>query len=190
MTGVMPTNVRASVNGRPVFFTQPNALDHEVELTGLAEELNAIAGRGAGRPWLRISSIATDTPGALLVTYNATTDLEVERSAVARWGGRDELDPPLAGLTPTPLQLVFPTNDTTPWKVRRIALELGGSFPPWRAFGPVGMPAAKLALKASAQFSRGAALFVAGPYRAPRDCAAVAPPCGPCRGASRDCGGR
>ena len=43
VTGVLPTNVRASVNGRPVFFTQPNALDHEVELAGLAEELNAIA---------------------------------------------------------------------------------------------------------------------------------------------------
>jgi hypothetical protein len=152
VTGVLPTNVRASVNGRPVFFTQPNALDHEVELAGLAEELNAIAAETQTTVATTLK-IATDTPGALLVTYDAISDLEVERSAAARWGGRDELDAPLAGLTPTPLPLVFPTKDTTPWKVGRIALELGGSFPPWRAFGPTGMPAANLALKASAQFS-------------------------------------
>ena len=152
VTGVMPTNVRASVNGRPVFFTQPNALDREVELTGLAEELNAIAAE-ARSTIATMLKIATDTPGALLVTYDAITDLEVERSAVARWGGRDALDAPLAGLTPTPLPLVFPTKDAMPWKVRRIALDLRGSFPPWRAFGPVGMPTANLALKASAQFS-------------------------------------
>ena len=152
VTGVMPTNVRASVNGRPVFFTRPNALDREAELTGLAEELNAIAGE-AQETVAASLKIATDTPGAIVVTYSAATDFEIERSATARWGGRDALDLPLAGLMPAPLELVFPTDDTAAWKVRRIVLELGGSFPPWRAFGPVGMPAAKLALKASAQFS-------------------------------------
>jgi len=152
VTGVLPTNVRASVNGRPVFFTQPNALDHEVELAGLAEELNAIAAETQTTVATTLK-LATDTPGALLVTYDAIGDLEVERSAVARWGGRETLDVPLAALTPTPLPLVFPTKDTTPWKVGRIALELRGSFPPWRAFGPLGTPIANLALKTNAQFS-------------------------------------
>ena len=48
---------------------------------------------------------------------------------------------------------MFPATDTATWEVRRIALELGGAFPPWRAFGPVGVPQGKLALKTSAQFS-------------------------------------
>ena len=152
VTSVLPTNVRASVNGRPVFFTQPNALDREVELTGLVEELNALAGATQTTVAAKLK-IATDAPGALLPSYSAATDLVIERAAAARWGGRENLDGPLAGLTPTPLDLVFPVDDAAPWKVRRIAVAIRGTFPPWRAFGPVGTPPAKLALKTSAQFS-------------------------------------
>ena len=54
----------------PSSSTQPNALDHEVELTGLAEELDAIAA-DAQTIVAAILKIATDTPGALLVTYDA-----------------------------------------------------------------------------------------------------------------------
>ena len=152
VTGVLPSNLRASVNERPVFFTRPNALDREVELAGLADELNAIA-RELKAPAAVTLKLATDTPGALLPTFAAETDLEIERSAAARWGGRDALDVPLAGLMPIPVDMVFPSADAVPWQFQRIALELGGSFPRWRAFGPAGTPTAKLGLKVSAQFS-------------------------------------
>ena len=152
VTGVLPTNVRASVNDRPVFFTRPNALDREVELAGLAEELNVIA-RELKAPAPITLKLATDTPGALLPAFVAATDLEIERSALARWGGRDGLDVPLAGLMPSAVEVVFPSADAMPWRIGRIQLELGGSFPRWRAFGPAGTPAANLGLKVSAQFS-------------------------------------
>ena len=152
VTGVLPSNLRASVNDRPVFFTRPNALDREVELTGLADELNAIA-RDLEAPVAVTLKLATDTPGALLPTFAADTDLEIERSAQARWGGRDTLDVALAGLMPIAVDMVFPSADQVPWQIRRIALELGGRFPPWRAFGPAGTAAGKLGLKVSAQFS-------------------------------------
>ena len=75
-TAVLPTNVRASVNGRPVFFTNPGPLDHEVELAGLADELNAIA-RDAEAPVRAKLKIATDTPGALVASFNAAADLAI-----------------------------------------------------------------------------------------------------------------
>ena len=152
VTGVLPTNLRASVNDRPVFFTRPNALDREVELTGLCDELNAIA-RSIEAPVAVTLKLATDTPGALLPAFAAATDLAIERSAAARWGGRDTLEVALAGLMPTPVELVFPAADPGSWKIQRIALELGGRFPRWRAFGPAGIPAGKLGLRVSAQFS-------------------------------------
>ena len=146
-------------------------------LTGLAEELNAIAAE-AQSTVATILKLATDTPGALLVTYDAVTDLEVERSAVARWGGRDALDAPLAGLTPTPLPLVFPTKDAMPWKVRRIALDLRGSFPPWRSIRACQHADCKSRAESECAVFRCAALAVARSHRAPRDCAAVAAPAG------------
>ena len=80
------------------------------------------------------------------------SDLEVERSAVARWGGRETLDAPLAALTPTPLPL-----DSRRRTRRRGRCGASHSssrgFPPWRAFGPVGAPTANLALKANARSS-------------------------------------
>lgn len=152
VTGVLPTNLRASVNDRPVFFTRPNALDREMELAGLADELNAIA-RSLEAPVAVTLKLATDTPGALLPAFVASDDLEIERSARARWGGRDTLEVPLAGLMPSSVDMVFPSADAVPWKIQRIALELGGSFPRWRAFGPAGTPPGKLGVKVSAQLS-------------------------------------
>lgn len=151
-TNTLPSNVRAAVNGRPVFFTHPGPLDREVELAGLADELNTIAREAQGSVAVTVS-VGTDTPGALITAFDAAADLGIERTAAARWGGRDTLEAPLAGLTPTPLELVFPTGDSASWQVSRIALELGGVFPRWRVFEADGPPPGRLALRASPKFS-------------------------------------
>jgi hypothetical protein len=152
VSGVLPQNLRASVNGRPVFFTHPGPLDREVELIGLADDLNAIAA-AASTPVQATLELAADTPGALLPSFDAATDLVVERSAAARWGGRDTVDVALAASMPTPIELVFPESGALPWQVSRVVLGLTGRFPRWRAFGPLGPPGGKLAAKVNAQFS-------------------------------------
>jgi len=152
VSGVLPQNLRASVNGRPVFFTHPGPLDGEVTLAGLADELNAIAG-DANAPVQATLELTADTPGALLTSFDAADDLVAERSAVARWGGRDTLEVALAAGMPTPVELVFPESGTAPWQLGRVVLELTGRFPRWRSFGPLGPPAGKLAAKVNAQFS-------------------------------------
>ena len=152
VTSVLPHNLRASLTGRPVFFTKPGALAGEVELTGLAEELNAaVQGLSATQPLTL--DIVCDTPGALEVVFDAAQDLALERAQAAQWGGRSNLDVALPALMPTPLELVLPTPDAAPWQLRRLLLELGGTFPRWRAFGPAGPPAGRLSATANSRFS-------------------------------------
>jgi len=156
VTAVLPQNLRASVNGRPVFFTKPGALDGEVELTGLAEELNAAVQEldNAQPVALPLSlDIVCDTPGALEIVFDAAQDLALERSQTALWGGRSSLDLTLSALMPTPLELVLPTADAAPWQLRRLLLELGGSFPRWRAFGPAGPPDGRQSASVNSRFS-------------------------------------
>ena len=166
VTSVLPQNLRASVSGRPAFFTKPGALDGEVELTGLAEELNA-AVQGLDGAQLLTLDIVCDTPGALEVVYDAAQDLALQRSQAAQWGGRSSLDVALPALMATPLELVLPITDfadnSAPWQLRRLLLELGGSFPRWRAFGPPGPPAGRLSASVNSRFSVACRLALPGP---------------------------
>jgi hypothetical protein len=161
VSAVLPSNLRASVAGRPVFCTHPGTLEGEIELDGLVAELNAVA-QGLGAPQVIKIDIVSDTPGALSVLYEAATDLEIERSQDALWGGRATLDLPLPALMPTPLDLLLPTTDAATWQVRRIALEFSGSFPRWRAFGPAGPPQGRLSAAVNARFSVARRLVLPG----------------------------
>jgi hypothetical protein len=152
VSSVLPGNLRASLPGRPVFFTHPGVLDREVELQGLVDELNARVDELTEPTPLAIDLVC-DTPGALSVQFDAAADLEVERSAAALWGGRPSLDLPLAALQRTRVELVFPTTDVAAWLLRGLSLELGGAFPRWRAFGPIGAPQRRLATRIDARFS-------------------------------------
>lgn len=152
VSSVLPGNLRASLPGRPVFFTHPGVLDREVELQGLVDELNALVNE-LSEPTPLAIELVSDTPGALSVQFDAASDLEVERSASASWGGQPSLDVALAALQPTPVELVFPTADAAPWLLRGLKLELGGAFPRWRAFGPVGAPQGRLTARVDARFS-------------------------------------
>ena len=152
VSSVLPGNLRASLPGRPVFFTHPGVLDREIELQGLVDELNATIDEFTAPTPLAID-LVSDTPGALSVLFDAAADLEVERSASALWGGQPSLALPLAALQPTRVELVFPTTDVAAWLLRGLNLELGGTFARWRAFGPIGAPQGRLATRIDARFS-------------------------------------
>jgi hypothetical protein len=135
-TGTVPANVRASVNGRPPFWTHPGSLTGSVEVTGLAAELNAVSGDV-------VLNVATDAPGVLALDF----DVDVDRVATASWGGRPTTDVTVAALTPLDIVVPFVGGDDGPWLVSELSAAVAGSFPPWRAYpaqstvdpGPLGL---------------------------------------------------
>jgi hypothetical protein len=135
-TGTVPANLRASVNGRPVFWTHPGSLSGSVAITGLAAELNALTGPV-------VLTVATDAPGVLELDFDPPV---VDQRAEARWGGATTTDvrvPALADVDVV-VPLVGPDG---PWIVTALELDVRGSFPPWRAYpaqataepGPLGL---------------------------------------------------
>jgi hypothetical protein len=132
-TGTFPTNVRASLNGRLPFWTNPGALAGTVQPTGLVEDLNALLSEATG-PISVTLSLTTETPGVIDADYDAETAIDAERTAAARWGGQPSTEVALRALERVTLAVPFPTEGSLPWSVSGVELELSGSFPPWRAF--------------------------------------------------------
>ncbi|MGH2734381.1 MAG: hypothetical protein ACRDKZ_02280 [Actinomycetota bacterium] len=152
VTATLPANVTASINGRLPFFTNPGQLTEEVEVTGLAEDLNALLSQASEEVEAQVL-LSTDAPGVLLPQFDVATDLEQELSAEARWAGAPSVELPVRSLEATTLPIFWPQSTSAPWLVRRVTIDLGGAFPPWRAHSVQSTDEpGKLALKISAQF--------------------------------------
>lgn len=153
LTATYPSNVKASINGRLPFWTHPGVLDEEAEITGLAEDLNALL-KDVTAPTPVKLLLTTDTPGVLNTSYTAASDLAFEHEAAALWGGQEAIEVPLQALVEQTVELPFPATGTQPWRVNAVTLELAGQFPPWRAFNAqtTAQPG-KLGMKISAKFS-------------------------------------
>jgi hypothetical protein len=152
-TGTFPSNVKASLSGRPPFFAQPGVLNNSIPVTGLADDLNALLA-GPPSPQPMQLTLSTDTPGVILVSFDPANDFKTQQSAAAQNGGQASADFSLQSLQQQTIALTFPTTSVRSWIVNKLSLSLSGQFPPWRAFsaqssdapGPVG-------LKVNAQFS-------------------------------------
>jgi len=137
------------------------------ELNGLAEDLNALLKDASAETAVKLL-LTTDTPGVLEVDFAPSTDLSVERVANGRWGGQDKLDVALSALETNEIMMTFPSPSNTPWLVNRIAMEIAGQFPPWRAYtaqsndlpGKVGMRVnARFSVARRFQFAEAGELF-------------------------------
>ena len=152
-TGTYPTNVKASLNGRLPFWTNPGPLSDPVKPTGLVEDLNAIAAAAAEKVSVTLS-LSTDTPGVLEVGFDHKLDADVEGSALARWGGQSTTQVALQALDTQTLTVPFPAGSAGTWDVRGLEILAIGSFPPWRAYpGQATTDPGKLGLKIDATFS-------------------------------------
>ena len=145
-TGTLPSNVRASLNGRLPFFTQPGPLDREVTLTGLAEDLDALVA-DAEEPVAVTLALTTDTPGVLTLDFDAA-GIAVQRSAPARWGAQASTAVTLAALEPQAVAVPLVAGSaTSTWQITSLIAEVSGEFGPWRAHpaqatsapGPLGL---------------------------------------------------
>lgn len=130
-TATLPTGVRASVNERLPFWTNAGPLSDEVSVTGLADDLNALLSE-ADEPIAVELLITADMPGVMKVNFVAQRDLEIVKSADARWGGSSELEVALRSLEPQLVRLLWEGGPAT-WSIDRLELDLAGDFPPWRA---------------------------------------------------------
>ena len=152
-TGTYPTNVKASLNGRLPFWTNPGPLSDPVKPTGLVEDLNAIAAAAAEKVSVTLS-LSTDTPGVLEVGFDHKLDADVEGSALARWGGQSTTQVALQALDTQTVTVPFPAGSAGTWDVRGLEISAIGSFPPWRAYpGQATTDPGKLGLKVDATFS-------------------------------------
>jgi hypothetical protein len=153
VTGTFPSNLKASINQRPPFFTRPGVLNGDADVTGMAADLNAAISAAASPQPLQLT-IATDTPGVLIATFDATRDLSVQLSSIAQFGAQTTTDLNLEALAPQNVALSFPTQSPASWKLSRLELDLSGTFPVWRAFSAQAsdVPGA-LGLRVNAQFS-------------------------------------
>jgi hypothetical protein len=153
VTGTFPGNLKASFNGRPPFFTRPGTLSGAADVTGMADDLNALLASSPPPETIQLS-IATDTPGVLEAGFDPAADLEAQQSAVARFGGQPTLDVTLEALAASQAQLSFPTTSKASWSLSRLELDLAGRFPAWRAFSAQTSDAiGPLGLRVNAQFS-------------------------------------
>jgi hypothetical protein len=177
-TASLPTNVTASVNGRPPFWSKPGPLSETASPTGLAEELNAALAADPAAEGFDLT-IGSTTPGVVAVTFDAGRDLAVDRTAAAAWAGQPSTDVELRSLEPTVVRLAFPTEDPGPWDVTALDVSSSGAFPAWRARsgqptvdpGPLGMRVnATFAVARRVVMGEATELFgVALPLRPPGD---------------------
>jgi hypothetical protein len=153
LTATYPSNVKASINGRLPFWTHPGVLDEQAEITGLADDLNALL-KDVTAPTPVKLLLTTDTPGVLKTSYAAASDLAFEREAGALWGGQEAIEVLLQALVEQTVELPFPAKGIKAWRVNAVTLNLAGAFPPWRAFSAqtTALPG-KLGMKISAKFS-------------------------------------
>ena len=153
-TDTPPRNVRASLSGRPPFWTRPGALTETVELTGALDDLNTLLAE-ASEPTDVHLLLATDAPGVLNVEI--PVDLTFERLADGRWGGQGALDVQLPALEAQPIAVSFPQAQgagTDAWLVHGLTLELAGKFPSWRAYpGQASGGPGKLGVRVDARFA-------------------------------------
>ena len=158
-TGTPPSNVRASLNDRLPFWTQPGPLDREVTLTGLAEDLNALLA-AAEAPVAVMLALSSDTLGVLKLDFDED-GAEVELSAQARWGSRSSTDVALAALQPQIVAVPLVGDSTATWQINGLTAELTGEFPPWRAYpAPAAGAPGPLGLRVDATFSVARRLLV------------------------------
>jgi len=152
-TSVFPSNLKVSVGGRPPFFTRAGVLNGTAEVTGLEKDLNTLLSSATTSQSVQVT-VATDTPGVLQTDFNAEHDLEIESSALARFGGQNSQNVALDALVPQDVALVFPATSVAAWKLSRLELDIEGQFPVWRTFSdqPSDTPGA-LGLRVNAQFS-------------------------------------
>jgi hypothetical protein len=161
-TGTLPSNVRASLNGRLPFWTQPGPLDGKAPITGLAEDLNALLASADARVAVKLT-LTTDTPGVLELDFDAAA-AQVDLSAQARWAGKPGTDVALAALQAQTVAVPLATDSTATWQIRRLIADVTGDFPSWRAYPAQDSDApGDLGLKVDATFS------VARRLRRPQD---------------------
>ena len=151
-TGTLPTNLRASVNGRPPFWTSPGPLTEIVAVQGLAAELNAVAS-SLTEPAAVNLTLQTDTPG-VVVAPAAQRVLVVQQTATASWGGAPSTEVVLQSLQPQEFEVPFVADKPQSWQIDRVELELSADFPPWRAYeGQVFGTSVRVGMKVDAQLS-------------------------------------
>ncbi len=152
-TATSPLNVKASMNGRPPFWTHPGALNGSVLISGLEKELNALL-KGAKETLPVKLALTSDTPGSLSLAFDAKGDLDMDLSATARWGNQGSTELMLQGMQVAELQLPFEENGKTSWQLSRLVLEMSGKFPPWRTYQAEEENGGKpLAMRVDARFS-------------------------------------
>lgn len=151
-TATYPSNVKASINGRLPFWSHPGVLNDTADATGLADDINALLKDATGPTEVKLL-LTTDTPGVLQADFEGG-GAAVESAAEARWGGQASLDVALAALETQSVALSFPAAVGKTWRIERLALQLSGQFPPWRAYwGQVSGAPGKFGMRVSAQFS-------------------------------------
>ncbi len=149
-TATYPSNVKASINGRPPFWTNPGVLDKEARLLGLAEDLNAYLADIQEETDIKLT-LNTDSPGVFAITL---INIGVEFTAEAVWGGQPTFDANVKALESQVLNIPFPNSTDKSWRINRLELELAGQFPPWRAFSdPENDIPGKLGMKVNSRFS-------------------------------------
>jgi hypothetical protein len=151
-TGTLPTNLRASVNGRPPFWTRPGALTEGAAVQGLAAELNAVAA-SLTEPAAATLTLQTDTPGVVVAPAEQRV-LVVQQTATASWGGASSTDVVLQSLQPQEFEVPFVADKPQSWQVDRVEVELSAAFPPWRAYeGQVFGTSVRVGMRVDAQLS-------------------------------------
>jgi hypothetical protein len=162
-TGTLPVNVRASLNGRLPFWSHPDSLDKKVTITGMADDLNALMSSATETPVVATLSVETDAPGVLDVHFDPAGDIEVQRSAEARWSAQPSVAVALAALTEQRIAIPFPTDAVTAWELGQLILVARGVFPLWRAYpAQASSEPGTLGLRVDATFSVARRLEVAG----------------------------
>jgi hypothetical protein len=129
--GTYPTNVKASLNSRLPFWTKPGPLRDAQPAPGFAQDLNTLLGSLTG-PDDVVLQLTADVPGVLGFTGWPPPTGGVVHTAAARWGGQATTQVALEALTSEPVTIPFPV--ATRALVTGLALQLSGTFPPWRAY--------------------------------------------------------
>ncbi|MEW6737246.1 MAG: hypothetical protein AB1489_38530 [Acidobacteriota bacterium] len=152
-TATYPMNVKASLNGRLPFWTQPGVLNKDVEVTGLKEELTTLLKDGQNATAIKLL-FTTDTPGVLLTSFDADKDLIVEQAARVQWGNDFSRQIDLQTLKSEIVPISAPAATADAWLIKQLDLELAGEFPNWRAYKDQASDiAGKFAVKVNSQFN-------------------------------------
>ncbi len=136
-TSVYPSNVRASVNGKPPFWSFPGVLKGETELLGLDEALNVLSDE-ISEPIVPQLTLDSDSAGVMTIVDNLNDSLPMNLSAEASFGGARGGDVALVPLADVNIDFHFPVpamDMGKKWHISRLELETEVELPPWRVYG-------------------------------------------------------